>query len=101
MPELLPPVVDLGPDINIELGDTIRLEALVNGPYESLLWSPSSDFADPTLPVQRVSPSETMAFTVVVRDEYGCQVIQHPDHRSEADTGFHSGCIFTQWRRAK
>ena len=73
MPELLPPVVDLGPDINMELGDTIRLEALVNGPYESLLWSPSSAFADPTLSVQRVSPSETMAFTVVVRDEYGCQ----------------------------
>jgi len=73
MPELLPPVVDLGPDINIELGDTIRLEALVNGPFESLLWSPAEAFADPTLPVQRVSPTETMAFTVVVRDEFGCQ----------------------------
>jgi len=73
MPQLLPPVVDLGPDINMELGDTIRLEALINGPYESLLWSPSTAFSDPTLPVQRVSPSETMAFTVVVRDEFGCQ----------------------------
>jgi len=73
MPELLPPVVDLGPDINMELGDTIRLEALVNGSYESLLWSPAAAFFDPTLPVQRVSPSETMAFTVVVRDEFGCQ----------------------------
>ncbi|NUO01930.1 MAG: gliding motility-associated C-terminal domain-containing protein [Saprospiraceae bacterium] len=72
MPELMPPTVDLGPDINMELGDTIRIEALVNAPYESLLWSPSSAFADPTVPVQRVSPSETMAFTVVVRDEFGC-----------------------------
>lgn len=73
MPQLLPPVVDLGPDVNMELGDTIRLEALVNGPYESLLWSPESLFSDPTLPVQRISPSETMAFTVVVHDEFGCQ----------------------------
>lgn len=72
MPQLLPPVVDLGPDINMELGDTIRLEALVNAPYESLVWSPAELFEDPSLPVQRVSPSETMAFTVVVRDEYGC-----------------------------
>ncbi len=72
MPQLLPPVVDLGPDIDMTLGDTIRLEALVNGPYQSLVWSPLDAFADPSLPVQRVSPGETVAYTVVVRDEFGC-----------------------------
>jgi len=73
MPQPLPPVVDLGPDITINLGDSIQLEALVNGPYESLRWLPAEAFSDPTQPVQRVSPSETIAYTVVVRDANGCE----------------------------
>ncbi|MEL7119123.1 MAG: hypothetical protein AAFO07_06775, partial [Bacteroidota bacterium] len=64
--------VELGPDVAIDLGDSIRIEALVSRPYNSLIWSPSDDLLDPTLATQILSPLETTVYTVTATDSLNC-----------------------------
>jgi gliding motility-associated-like protein len=66
-------VVDLGADIEeVLLGDSTRLEAMVNGTFDTLYWAPDSAFVDPSDPVQVVSPLETAYYSVTVINENGC-----------------------------
>jgi gliding motility-associated-like protein len=68
-------IVDLGLDVTIELGDSVRLEAIVNfDDYQSLRWEPASAFDDPASPVQIVRPQETSVYQVTVVKVEGCRV---------------------------
>lgn len=65
-------IVDLGPDIQISLGDSIRLPAQTTYPVASYTWKndPALSCLDCYDPMVR--PFETAAFSVVVTDENGC-----------------------------
>ncbi len=65
-------IVDLGPDIQISLGDSIRLPAQTSYPVTSYRWKndPALSCTDCFDPMVR--PFETAAFSVVVTDENGC-----------------------------
>jgi len=65
-------IVDLGPDVQISLGDSIRLPAETTYPVASYIWKidPALSCADCYDPMVR--PFETAAFSVVVTDENGC-----------------------------
>jgi gliding motility-associated-like protein len=66
-------VVDLGPDIELVLGDSVAVEALVNREfYDTLFWMPAEAFDDPSNPVQVLNPEVTTAYTVFVEDDQGC-----------------------------
>lgn len=65
-------VVDLGVDVTIQLGDSTQLEAIVNEPYDTLIWSPANAFEDINDPVQVVQPKEEAYYQVMVMDENGC-----------------------------
>jgi gliding motility-associated-like protein len=66
-------IVSLGVDIELTLGDSIELEALVNRTsYDTLYWMPAEAFEDPSNPVQVLTPSVTTAYSVFVVDENGC-----------------------------
>ncbi len=64
--------VDLGPDRFIQLGDSIRLEALTNLPVMQYRWAPSALFIHPEDNVQMVRPQENTTYQVTVIDENGC-----------------------------
>jgi len=65
-------IVDLGPDIQISLGDSIRLPAQTSYPVASYSWKidPALSCTDCYDPMVR--PFETAAFSVAVTDENGC-----------------------------
>lgn len=65
-------ILELGPDASIDLGDSIRVEALVNRNVDSLVWIPGGGLEDPTNPVQFLKPLETTAYKVFVRDSLNC-----------------------------
>jgi gliding motility-associated-like protein len=71
-PDVTPLEVELGPDQNIDLGDSIRIEALVNRGYDSLRWAPVGQSGDPTLATQVLKPLETTVYSVIVQDSLGC-----------------------------
>lgn len=68
-------IVELGPDITIELGDSVRLEALSNIPGVALQWYPDSLFTDASLPVQYLSPTITTHLAVLATDSNGCSAV--------------------------
>ncbi len=69
--------VDLGTDLNIELGDNASLQAVVNVPYDSLaqvLWNPLPDTVEcPQCLTQTVYPLISTSYTVQVIDHNGCR----------------------------
>ncbi|MEN0004010.1 MAG: gliding motility-associated C-terminal domain-containing protein, partial [Bacteroidota bacterium] len=66
-------IVDIGPpEIEVFLGDTITLDAIVEVPFDTLFWGPASAFADPSSMQQRVLPLETAFYNVTVINENGC-----------------------------
>lgn len=71
-PEVTPLEVELGPDQNIDLGDSIRIEALVNRSYDSLRWTPAGQSGNPSEAMQVLKPLETTVYKVFVRDSLNC-----------------------------
>ncbi len=71
-PDVTPLEVELGPDQNIELGDSIRIEALVNRGYDSLRWTPVGQSGDPSQATQILKPLKTTVYRVNVQDSLGC-----------------------------
>lgn len=69
-------VVDLGPDVELELGDNMMLEAIVNT-VDSLGYSWTSNPGDSTMsctdcPTPVIAPTRTTTYTVTVQDTSGC-----------------------------
>jgi gliding motility-associated-like protein len=65
--------VDLGADILVDLGESVRLEAVVSGgSFDRLTWSPAEAFSLQGKPVQIVSPFKTTTYSVTVEWQ-GCR----------------------------
>lgn len=64
--------VDLGDDVEIKLGDSIALDAIVNFNVDSIIWSPIDDLSDPLNLKTFADPLETTTYNIRVTDENGC-----------------------------
>ncbi|MEL7426730.1 MAG: gliding motility-associated C-terminal domain-containing protein, partial [Bacteroidota bacterium] len=63
--------VDLGPDLEVELGDSIQLKPLTNRPISSWQWT--SDFFSTNAPFEPVvTPTETQFVLLTVFDDNNC-----------------------------
>lgn len=73
----LRPGVDLGEDLEIDLGEIATLQAIVNVPFDSLVnitWSGQDDGFDcPDCLSQPVAPIVTTTYTITVKSVEGCQ----------------------------
>ncbi|MEL7251188.1 MAG: gliding motility-associated C-terminal domain-containing protein, partial [Bacteroidota bacterium] len=71
LPEALDLEVDLGPDLEVELGDSIQLKPLTNRPISSWQWT--SDFFSANAPFEPVvTPTETQFVLLTVFDDNNC-----------------------------
>jgi len=68
--------VDLGPDQLIDLGDTVRLTAVVEGDYERLRWEPADLVALPGSLRQLVAPLRTTTYSVLV-ESGSCRAVDY------------------------
>jgi gliding motility-associated-like protein len=64
--------VDLGPDIFINLGDSVRLDALASYPVETYLWQGGGGLSCDDCPSPSARPFETVSYGIVVTDRNGC-----------------------------
>ncbi|HRK82108.1 MAG TPA: gliding motility-associated C-terminal domain-containing protein [Saprospiraceae bacterium] len=64
--------VDLGADLLIRLGDSVRLEAMANLPVTAYRWAPAEAFSDAGAAVQLVTPLFTTTYQVTVTNAEGC-----------------------------
>ncbi|MBX2928353.1 MAG: gliding motility-associated C-terminal domain-containing protein [Saprospiraceae bacterium] len=65
--------LDLGPDLFVELGDSIRLEGLANFDIDSVVWTPQRFLSDPSNPATFVRPTETTGYLLTAFDINGCK----------------------------
>ena len=65
-------IVDLGPDETIQLGDSIKLEALLNFVPASWRWTPLTTVSRPDSLITHVSPLETTLYQLTATDANGC-----------------------------
>lgn len=65
-------IVDLGPDETIQLGDSIKLEALLNFVPASWRWTPLTAVSRPDSLITHVSPLETTLYQLTATDANGC-----------------------------
>jgi len=67
-------IVDLGDQIEADLGDTITLDPIVFSPNPNLTyaWSPAMDLSCSDCPNPIAFPSNTSTFQLIVTDENGC-----------------------------
>ena len=68
-----PLVVDLGPDQNLEYGESTVLEALVNSTsIDSFFWSPQTYLLAPNALITEAEPLNSIVYEFWVRDLAGC-----------------------------
>ena len=67
--------VDLGPDQEISLGETVDLLAVTNGPLDSLAWLNIPDLTCGFCENQTVKPAGTTAYAIEVYNEAGCRAV--------------------------
>jgi large repetitive protein len=68
-------VIDLGADVELKLGDSLRVEALVNAPdgaLDTIIWQPLLDAAGAGSRFQHFFPERTNSIDVSVVDSSGC-----------------------------
>jgi|GEM_PF-559153 len=69
-PEL---IVNIGPDQNIALGDSIQLEGLTNAvSIDTFIWSPITYMSHPDSLITYIKPPQSQVYSLVVRDTFGC-----------------------------
>jgi gliding motility-associated-like protein len=70
-----PVIVDLGPDLTVALGDSIRLNALVDGPstIDSYIWTPDQLLSCNNCDAPFANPVEDQLFDLIVIDINGCE----------------------------
>ena len=67
-------LLELGPDLEINLGDSTTLTAQFNlSSGFSLLWDPAVDSCG-NCSTQTVAPQETTVYTATLRDSFGCSI---------------------------
>ncbi|NUO00130.1 MAG: gliding motility-associated C-terminal domain-containing protein, partial [Saprospiraceae bacterium] len=65
--------LDLGPDLYVRIGDSVRLEGLANFSIDSVVWTPTEFLTDVTGPVTFTRPLASTAYQLIAFDENGCR----------------------------
>jgi len=69
-------LVEIGPDVTLQLGDSAEINALINIPVshiDTILWNPEDLVNCPGCQTQYLSPQITTAVSVLVQDINGCR----------------------------
>lgn len=66
------PVVNAGPDLKIEKGDTLTIQASVQGTETKIAWSPGLYINNPAVINPKVYPAEDILYTVTATSMVGC-----------------------------
>ncbi len=77
LPEAQPALVELGPDIFLRLGDSARLEAIVNQPVTRIIWTPAEQLSNPESLTPTVRPTANETYRVTVFNAAGCQATDY------------------------
>ncbi len=68
-----PLLVDLGPDVNLNFGDSTLLEAETNSfKIASYIWTPTTFLQQPNDQATWAKPTQSQTYRVQVRDSFGC-----------------------------
>jgi gliding motility-associated-like protein len=65
--------LNLGPDLFVRLGDSVRLEGLANFAIDSVVWTPTEFLNDISGPITFARPNVSTAYQLVAFDENGCR----------------------------
>lgn len=66
------PEIELGPDLTLELGEQIRLNAVVNMPLTGVSWSPAGSLSCADCPAPYASPVANTTYTFRGLSQDGC-----------------------------
>lgn len=73
--EIVPLLVDLGPDQTIQYGDSLLLQASVSGGsmLNLISWSPLTELSDPKSLETYVKPERSIQYEIRIQDTMGCK----------------------------
>jgi gliding motility-associated-like protein len=66
------PVINAGPDRNMQETEPIKLDATITGNYESFYWAPTDYMQDPTSLTPTVNPPDDITYTLHVVQANSC-----------------------------
>ncbi|GAB5555424.1 MAG: hypothetical protein Sapg2KO_50150 [Saprospiraceae bacterium] len=66
--------LDLGPDIDLKIGDSIQLNPTANFPLLDFVWTPTTNLSSALSAQPFVSPDLTTAYTLTAVDISGCSI---------------------------
>lgn len=66
--------LDLGPDIDLKIGDSIQLNPSANFPLLDFVWTPTTNLSNALTSQPFVSPELTTAYTLTAIDVSGCSI---------------------------
>ncbi len=72
VPAPTPLEIFLGPDTTLNFGDSILLEALINGVIDTFAWTPVTGLATPYALQTMAAPGQTTRYRLWVRNSQGC-----------------------------
>lgn len=75
VPSKLQPLLDVGPDLSLSLGESTELEAIANFPIAQIVWEPGDYLdCDTCIVVTLETPGENITYTVTAFDADGCLI---------------------------
>ncbi|HRI59042.1 MAG TPA: gliding motility-associated C-terminal domain-containing protein [Saprospiraceae bacterium] len=66
------PVIDLGPDLTVDLGESVRTKLLFNVPLDTFIWSPLPGLSCYDCPQPEATPYHTTTYILTVEAPGGC-----------------------------
>lgn len=67
-------ILDLGFDTNVQRGQGVRIDPIINFEPSAILWSPTTSVEDPTTLFTTLRPEATTLYTATATDFNGCSV---------------------------
>ncbi len=89
--------VDLGPDVVVELGDSLAVFAQILPPQaavDTLIWSPLLNPAEAGMPVQTIRPLHTWLLSITALDEHGCRATDQKLVEVKAERKLYAPTVF-------
>jgi len=74
LPNPLVPLIDIGEDLIIELGDSLLIQVAVSPGIDTFIWDNPDLVTCPDCPFTYVRPTETTLFAITGYNEQGCEV---------------------------
>ena len=69
------PLVDVGPDLSVDLAESVTLQAFSSVPMDSVLWQPADGLSCTTCPQPEATPLSTTTYQLAVTSADGCTTI--------------------------